>query len=97
MLVDAPALAAVVARCGAELLLHGHNHRTREFQLETRGRPVPVFGAASASAVGAHGEPGGYCLYRIWQEHGDWQLALERRRYDHSSDSFMIAEQHRLC
>ncbi|MBK9426997.1 MAG: metallophosphoesterase [Gammaproteobacteria bacterium] len=96
-LVDAPALAAVVARCGAELLLHGHNHRTREFQLETGGRPVPVFGAASASAVGAHGEPGGYCLYRIWQEHGDWQLALERRRYDHSSDSFMIAEQHRLC
>jgi 3',5'-cyclic AMP phosphodiesterase CpdA len=95
-LVDAPELAAVVARCGAELLLHGHNHRTREFRLETGAHPVPVFGAASASALGVHGEAGGYCLYRIGQEHGDWQLALERRRYDHRSDSFMVAEQHRL-
>ena len=95
-LVDAPALAAVVARCGAELLLHGHNHRTRELQMETGGRPAPVFGAASASAVGAHGEAGGYCLYRIGRERGEWQLELERRRYDHGSDSFMVAEQRRL-
>jgi 3',5'-cyclic AMP phosphodiesterase CpdA len=95
-LVDAPALAAVVARRGAELLLHGHNHRTREFRLETGGRPAPVFGATSASALGAHGEAGGYCLYRTWRERGEWQLELERRRYDRSSDSFMVAEQRRL-
>jgi 3',5'-cyclic AMP phosphodiesterase CpdA len=90
-LVDAPALAAVIARCGSELLLHGHNHRTREYPMETAGRPAPVFGAASASALGVHGEAGGYCLYRIWREYGDWQLALERRRYDQSSDSFIAA------
>jgi 3',5'-cyclic AMP phosphodiesterase CpdA len=94
-LVDAPALAAVVARCGAELLLHGHNHRTREYQLATGGRPAPVFGAASASALGAHGEAGGYCLYRIWREHGVWQLAPERRRYDQSSNSFIAADHRR--
>lgn len=95
-LVDAPALAAVVGRRGAELLLHGHNHRTRERWLDAGGRPIPVFGAASASAVGAHGEAGGYCLYRIGREQGEWQLELERRRYDRSSGNFVAANQRRL-
>lgn len=95
-LIDAPALAAVVRRRGAELLLHGHNHRAREHWLDAGGRPIPVFGAASASAVGAHGEAGGYCLYRIGREHGEWQLELERRRYDRSSGDFVAADQRRL-
>jgi 3',5'-cyclic AMP phosphodiesterase CpdA len=92
-LTDAPALAAVVRRRGAELLLHGHNHRTREHWLDAGGRPIPVFGAASASAVGAHGEAGGYCLYRIGREQGEWQLELERRRYDRLTDTFGVVNQ----
>lgn len=95
-LTDAPALAAVVRRRGAELLLHGHNHRTREHWLDGGGRPIPVFGAASASAMGAHGEAGGYCLYRIGREQGEWQLELERRRYDRSSGNFVAADQRRI-
>ncbi|MGE3297811.1 MAG: metallophosphoesterase [Porticoccaceae bacterium] len=95
-LVDAPALAAVVGRRGAELLLHGHNHRTRERWLDAGGRPVPVFGAASASALGAHGEAGGYCLYRIGRAQGEWQLELERRRYDRGSGDFVAADRCRL-
>jgi 3',5'-cyclic AMP phosphodiesterase CpdA len=95
-LTDAPALAAVIRRRGAELLLHGHNHRTREHWLDAGGRPIPVFGAASASALGGHGEAGGYCLYRIWREQGEWQLELERRRYDRLTDTFGVVDQRRL-
>ena len=95
-LVDAPALAAVIARHGAELLLHGHNHRTREHWLDAGGYRIPVHGAASASALGAHGEAGGYCLYRIRRERGNWRVELERRRYDRAGDSFVAAERRRL-
>lgn len=46
---DAPALAAVLARAGAELVLHGHLHRAGLERLGPDG-PVPVLGAASASS-----------------------------------------------
>lgn len=95
-LVDATALAAVVARHGAELLLHGHNHRTREHWLDAGGYRIPVHGAASASALGVHGEAGGYCLYRIRGEGGNWRVELERRRYDRTGDSFVAAERRQL-
>jgi hypothetical protein len=46
--------------------------------------------------VGAHGEAGGYCLYRIGREQGEWKLELERRRYDRVTDTFGVVDQRRL-
>jgi hypothetical protein len=79
---DAGDLEAVLARAGAELVIHGHNHRNMLAWLPTaaatRGqrtgaaRPIAVVGAPSASLGRTHGrEPlARYNLYRIRREAG---------------------------
>ena len=55
-LSDAAHLAHLLERGNAELVLYGHNHRTRVDWLASRGNAIPVVGIASASAVIPHGE-----------------------------------------
>ena len=81
-LVDAPAVAAVIARAGAELVLHGHRHRVRAATLPSQGRQIPVQGIASASALGRLGEAAGYSRYLVSPGEREWRLELERRGYD---------------
>lgn len=91
-LVDASDLAALLARTGVELILHGHRHRSREIGLDgPRGR-IPVHGVASASALGGHGEAAGYSRYRLWVEPEQWRVELERRRYQRASAAFVREE-----
>ncbi|WP_238183875.1 metallophosphoesterase family protein [Methylobacterium trifolii] len=53
---DAAAFTAMIARAGAELILHGHNHTTSLAHVPGPGGPVPIVGGSSASArPGAHG------------------------------------------
>ena len=59
---DAEALSRVLARRGAELVLHGHNHRDMHTDFarlaETGGGSIPVIGVASSSIGRVHkGEP----------------------------------------
>jgi 3',5'-cyclic AMP phosphodiesterase CpdA len=64
---DATALARVLSACGAELVLHGHNHRDNHADFAwARGR-IPVLGVASGSGGRVRGrEPlGRYNLLRI--------------------------------
>ena len=61
---DAAAFEAVIARHGAELVIHGHNHRTSVAPLPGPRGPVPVVGVPSCSAVpGTHGHLAAYHLY----------------------------------
>lgn len=67
-LVDAGALEAVLARHGAELVIHGHNHRNMlAWCRTTAGGKVAVVGAPSAALGRPHKrEPlARYNLYRI--------------------------------
>lgn len=50
-LTDAARMEAVLAAEGAELVIHGHNHRHSLAWLPGPRKPVPVVGVASASAV----------------------------------------------
>lgn len=54
-LADAAALEAVLGRCGAELVLHGHNHLETHAERTWSGGTIPVIGAASGSAGRVHG------------------------------------------
>ncbi len=64
---DAAALERVLAKCGAELVLHGHNHRDNHLDFAWCKGHIPVIGVASGSAGRVHKrEPlGRYNLLRI--------------------------------
>lgn len=57
-LVDAPELQQVIGRHGAELILHGHNHRDVVTRVSHAAGQTTVIGICSGSASRAHhGEP----------------------------------------
>jgi 3',5'-cyclic AMP phosphodiesterase CpdA len=79
-LVDAARVRAVIAEHGAELVLHGHNHRTSVTTVPGPHGPVPVVGATATSLrPRPHHAGGGYNLFAIDGEAGAWRLTLRER------------------
>jgi 3',5'-cyclic AMP phosphodiesterase CpdA len=72
-LTDGADFRAALARHGAELVIHGHDHERSLIELPGPRRRIPVVGVPSASeaAPGEH-DPAGYNLYRIDGEAGAW-------------------------
>jgi len=65
-LIDADLFRRAIAEAGAELILHGHNHKTRVDSVPGPHGAVPVIGVAAASVLPRGGHPGGsYCLFSI--------------------------------
>jgi hypothetical protein len=65
----------IIARHGAELIVHGHNHRQLIAHLKGPHGQVPVIGVASASAVpGTPRHRAAYHLYTITQRGHDWHI-----------------------
>lgn len=66
-LVDADALAEVLAHHGAELVLHGHEHTTSEHWHPAPSGHIPIIGVPSASLARAYKKepPARYHLYRL--------------------------------
>lgn len=75
---DAAAFRAVLAREGAELVLHGHSHKSHVQSLSAQAGAVPVIGVPSASSM--HGEAAAYHLYRIARTSAGWSIAVTARR-----------------
>jgi 3',5'-cyclic AMP phosphodiesterase CpdA len=90
-LIDADDFHKVIARRGAELILHGHMHRSLIGHLPTPEGKVPVIGVPSASAR-AHGgkDHARYHLYRIDRVDGRWQVDIEVRGVAPSLDRFVL-------
>jgi 3',5'-cyclic AMP phosphodiesterase CpdA len=89
-LIDATQLCTVIARQGAELVLHGHRHRSVQSRIEIPGTHVPVFGIPSASSIGLKtGRMAQYHLYSVHASEAAWQLELEVRGYTVETDSFV--------
>lgn len=87
-LKDAAAFTAMIARAGAELILHGHNHTTTSALVPgPDGRFVPVIGAPSASArPDGHGglaaRRASYLLYEISRNGAGYAVTARRRGLD---------------
>lgn len=82
-LIDAAAFEAMLARKGADLVLHGHNHK---FSLAWRpgaGRDVPIVGVPSAS-IGplGHGEMATWHLFHIGGDASAPQISFEQRGFE---------------
>jgi len=96
-LTDAAQLCAVIARQGAELVLHGHRHRSVQSRIEIPGTHVPVFGIPSASSIGLRtGRMAQYHLYTVHASDAAWELELEVRGYTAETDRFVTQGTRRL-
>jgi 3',5'-cyclic AMP phosphodiesterase CpdA len=79
---DARAFQRVIERAGAELVLHGHDHRASLGWLPSPDGQVPVVGVPSASAGPDDARGAGrYNLYRISGGPGAWRCEMENRGY----------------
>ena len=73
-LVDGSEFRAALARQGAELVIHGHDHVHSLIEVEGPQGRIPVVGAPSASAVAPGRNDGaGYNLYRIDGSRAGWR------------------------
>jgi 3',5'-cyclic AMP phosphodiesterase CpdA len=86
---DAPALAAVLARTGAEAVLHGHLHRQRLASLPGPDGPIPVVCVRSASDCGSKPEKTAqYHLVDVDAGGGKPRLSLRVRGFDPATGRF---------
>jgi 3',5'-cyclic AMP phosphodiesterase CpdA len=94
---DAMALRNVLRNEGAELVLHGHNHRHMLNVLEGREGKIPVIGVPSASLNGEnHHEPAAWNLYEITRIQGKWATQVSIRAWDPMSRRIVAKSQFML-
>ena len=90
---DRDALASVLARVGADLVLHGHDHEDQRAELRgPGGRPIPVIGAGSASYTGGPERRARYSVYEIDGSSITWVS----RAHDEASDAFKEVRREQL-
>lgn len=87
---DAPALRELLGRAGAELVLHGHTHRTAIDRITGPAGPIPVVGVPSASSVGPkESRRARYHVYRIEPDPTRrFRLSYEVRGFDPATRRF---------
>jgi 3',5'-cyclic AMP phosphodiesterase CpdA len=81
-LTDAADLRRVLAAHGAELLLHGHDHRRALIWLDgPKASKIPAIGVPSASASAEHGSENsaGYSIFRIDGTERGWRCEMIAR------------------
>jgi 3',5'-cyclic AMP phosphodiesterase CpdA len=82
---DRDAFAAALARAGAELVLHGHDHQDERADLPgPDGKSIPIVGAGSASYAGRPERRARYNIYEIAAGAITWIT----RAHDEATDSF---------
>ena len=90
---DAGALRAVLARAGAELVLHGHGHRTLFSEVPGPAGPIPVVGARSASDATDRPEKcAQYPLYDLEPGDGGFRITARIRGYDGAGGFAAVGE-----
>lgn len=99
---DAADFRAVLGRAGAELVLHGHNHRSQFFEVEGPAGPIPVVGVRSPSNDGKDSEKHArYHVYDIEPVHGDpagrrFRIHARVRAYDAAQRRYVADERREL-
>ena len=96
-LTDAADFRSLLDRYGADLILHGHAHRTFRAYLDSPTGRIPVMGAPSISALGRTPERRArYYIYRITPADDAWDVRLEVRIYSPEENRFVRESEHEL-
>jgi 3',5'-cyclic AMP phosphodiesterase CpdA len=80
-LTDAAAFRALIAKHGAELILHGHIHIRALHWLDGPERPAPSVGVPSASATEHGDERAAYNLFSIERAANGWRCEMVLRGF----------------
>jgi len=90
---DARSFQKTLIEHGAELVLHGHNHRVMIARLGGRGGPIPIIGAPSASLASDDPAKGaGYNIFAITHDSdGGWRIGMRSRSFNMAGD---VVERH---
>ncbi len=89
-LTDHASFRLVVEECGAELVLHGHGHRSSIREMFIQGRTVPTIGVPAASAKSREPDRvAQYHLYRLTHQASTWNVQLSVRGYSHVERCFV--------
>jgi 3',5'-cyclic AMP phosphodiesterase CpdA len=84
---DVNELEIILREHGAELVLHGHNHKRSLEYIESKCGPVPVWGAPSASMrPHKHHETAGWTMFHIERNQGNWSIQARERDWDFVSN-----------
>lgn len=90
----------VISEHGAELILHGHTHRSSIHSIPGKGKEVPVVGVAAASAAqgGTLDDPARYNLFRI-ERTGDrgWSCTMREFGFQRLGTDIVMRLQMRIC
>jgi len=79
-LTDAGRLRSIIQKAGAELILHGHDHRAITMTIAGPAGPVPVAGAAAGSGPPAGGhKPGGHAIHEISADEETFHVTVIHR------------------
>lgn len=81
-LTDGPELLEILRRRGADLVLHGHDHRDTTTWIDGPERPIPAIQAPSASAIddGKH-DPAAYHIFRVEALSDAWSCEMITRGF----------------
>ena len=91
---DRDAFAQVIARAGADLVLHGHDHEDQHAELPgPDGRAIPVIGAGSASYTGGPERRARYSVYEFEGRSITWVS----RVHDEETSFFREARREKLA
>lgn len=96
-LIDGDALCRILGAEGAELVLHGHGHKSAEAAIPFAGGAIPVFGVPSASAIGRRpGRCARYYLYRVRRCEQGWSVQILIRGYQPTTGTFTALDERYL-
>jgi 3',5'-cyclic AMP phosphodiesterase CpdA len=91
---DREEFTAVLARAGADLVLHGHDHEDEVCRIPgPGGREIPVIGAGSASYVGSATRR---ARYNIYEFDGD-AITVVTRAHDEVADAVREVRRERIA
>ena len=89
---------AVIAQTGAELILHGHTHRSSMHSVPGPDGDVPVIGVASAGARpgGMTDDPARYNVFRIERDGDAWCCTMREFGYQRIGTDIVMRLQVRI-
>ena len=89
----------VVAETGAELILHGHTHRSSIHAIDGPRVEVPVIGVAAAGAAQsarAGDDPARYNLFKIERQAGAWSCTMREYGFQRLGSEIVLRLQVRI-